>query len=207
MVSEPEPQRLREAARGVAHEWMAYWRVARAMTREPRRFMQQWADGERAALNPLACLLNAVAVQALCGVAWQTLRHTPDSGLPPWLEVLTPAAAMLNWAIVASLIHFPLKLLAPTRRWRTTLAAVMYVFAGPLLPFYIVRDCYLAGKLKQPPPSIAYVGLVIGAVLTTYLALALAGAHRTTWWRVVLAFVLGIVVLLLVGLALKRVIA
>ena len=190
MRGEPDPQWGRDAWRGFLHEWASYGRTALAVTTEPRRFMAAWAEGERAALNPLACMLNLFAVVTVANVIVMTVRHGSDD-TPPLLELFAPALQLATSSLLASAVHFPLKLLGTRRRWRTTLAATLFVTSGPMLPFYVVRDTLFANVATMTKHQVLAMAVPMGAAFIGYLVLTLAAAHRLAWWRVLLAFVLG----------------
>jgi hypothetical protein len=200
MVGEPDPHRdpqwLRDAWRGFVHEWLSYARTAWRVTRAPGQFMRAWADGDEAALNPLACIVNALAVAAAITAGRQLLFHSA-SNLPSWLELFAPALQIFNSALIASLMHFPLRLLGGRRPWRTSMAATLFVTSGPLLPLYVARNLLMEPmSLTQPPANVAVlaaVGLLIMGAMATYLVLTLSAAHRLPLWR-------ALVALLIIGL-------
>jgi hypothetical protein len=199
MASEPDPQWPREAWRGLVHEWRDYGRVVLAVTREPRRFMHEWADGRRAALNPLACMLNLIALITVMSVAVHQIAHVSDDETP-WHDLLKPIIRLVFSSALASTIHVPLRFLGAQRPWRTTLAAVLYVTAGPLLPLYLVRSV-LFQKIVTGGTTFAVFAIAIWSVLVIYLVLALSSAHGVPWWRVLLAFVIGMGVAIVIAIA------
>jgi hypothetical protein len=205
MAGEPDPNWPRQALRGFLHEWASYARAAVAVTIAPVRSMGAWADGERELLNPLVCLLNAIAIITVADVLVRVVRHVGDDS-PPWWDLLEPALRLFNTAVVASLLHLPLKLLGARRRWRTTFGAALYVSAGPMVPLYIVANALL-GKAPPrgtpAPPSLLAFAVVMTAVFTVYLIAAAAGAHRLRWWRALLATAIGAGVLVALSMLLK----
>jgi len=191
---ERDPQWIRVALGAVAHEWAAFGRTAWAATVAPARFAQQWADGEREALNPLACILNALAVVTASEVLWRLVARGGND-LPPWLDLLRPALQLFNSAVTVSLFHFPLVLLGGRRPWRTSFGVALFVTSGPMLPLYMARNALfpISFTAAPPPMDAAHIGFlaVLTVLLVGYLVVMLAGAHRVARWRVALAFALG----------------
>ena len=195
---ERDPQWIRSAVRAVGHEWLEYARTAWAATVAPGRFARQWADGERAALNPFACLVNALALVTVFNVLLRLAKHGGDE-LPPWLDLLRPALQIFNGAVMASLFHFPLRLLGARRPWRVSLGVAFFVTAGPMLPLYLLRAVvapidFAAAQPHLSPVQLA-INLAMSFALVALLVVALSGAHQVARWRAIVAFVLGASVL------------
>ena len=195
---ERDPQWIRAAVRAVGHEWSEYARTGWAATIAPGRFARQWADGERAALNPFACLANALALVTVFEVLLRIAWHGGGE-MPPWLDLLKPAIQVFNSAVMVSLFHFPLVLLGGRRPWRTSLGVALFVTAGPMLPLYLLRALIAPIDFAAPKPQlgVGQLAFVVGLTfaLVAYLVAALAGAHRVARWRVAVAFVVGASVL------------
>lgn len=191
MTSEPDPQWLSQAWRGFVDEWTHYARTVLAVTLRPRRFMRAWADGEAHALNPLVCMINAIAILTGAKLLARLALHRSDD-LPEWLELIDPALNLVLLAVIASLVHFPLRLLGGRRPWRTTLATTMFVASGPMMPLYLVRDALFPTFEAMQNPRFYLMAIPMFTVLLVYQVLTLASAHRVAWWRPLTAFMLGV---------------
>jgi hypothetical protein len=201
MAGEPDPNWPRQAWRAFLHEWAEYARAAVAVTRAPVRVVAEWAAGERELLNPFYCLLNAVAIVTAADVIVRAVRHTGDLGLPNWLELLLPALSLFNAAVVASLIHFPLRLLGGRGRWRSSFGASIYVNAGPMVPLQMVHSAIWPATINsKPTPAFLASFAMILLPFAFYLVATLSGALRVRWWRAALATAIG--ALLLAGVTL-----
>src|SRR5438309_5709466 len=148
---ERDPQWIRGALRAIAHEWGDYGRGAGSATVAPARFAREWADGERDALNPFACIANALALVTVSEVLWRYIAHG-GGDMPPWFDLLRPALQLFNSAVTVSLFHFPLVLLGGRRPWRTSFGIALFVASGPMVPLYLARNAVFPVTLTEPPP-------------------------------------------------------
>ncbi len=196
-----EPDWLRDAWRTFAHEWSGYVRAAISTTFTPRQFLRQWATGERPPVNPLVCLLNALGIVTIIN-ALQRVALPRPSQLPDWYDLVAPAIQLVNAAALASLIHFPLKLLGGRGRWRTSVAVALFVSAGPMVPVSVVRDLVQPISVAAPARADLLVLLPVLAIFALYLVAALAGAHRVALWRAVVALLMAAA--LVVGLSVAQ---
>lgn len=200
--AERDPKWIRAAAGAVVHEWREYARTAWATTVAPARSLRAWAAGESSALNPFACIANALALITVSELFWRFALHRSDD-LPPWFDLIKPALSVFNSAVTVSLFHLPLIALGGRARWRTSFAAALFVTSGPLLPLYLLRGAIVPIQLSLTrdltAPQLAYVGAIL-ATLLAYLVAALGGAHEVARWRVIVAIVIGSAALALLAL-------
>jgi hypothetical protein len=192
VVGEPDRQWPREATRAFAHEWAAFFATVWRVTRAPRQFAADWADGKVEALNPIFYTLNAVAVQAPWVILWNRLAHRPEAELPLWSQALGTLSEFL-YALVWTLpLHGVLRLCGGRRPLRSTYAISLYVVAGPvtflMLPFYSVLAFVpprLQAATPTPTPSLlllllasALIALGVVATWVVYASVAMAGLMR-----------------------------
>jgi hypothetical protein len=185
----PEPEWAGDAARSFAREWLAYARVAVAMTIRPRAFVRAWLAAPGDALNPIAASLQGIAILAAWAAACVQIFR-PEINVPWWAEALFPVAQLLSAVLVGIALHLPLKLLGAERQLPTTVAVLLYLTAGPMLLMRLVSTPIALATSRH---SLMY-GSVASSILTIiYYVVCMAAAHRMSWWRVLLAILLGIV--------------
>ncbi|MCU1281841.1 MAG: hypothetical protein JWM53_5387 [bacterium] len=204
MAGEPDPQWFREAVGAIAHEIFAWLRALAAVTRAPRRFVADWADGRTRPLNPLAFALNGLA---LAGPVTAIAVHVIDIGdddFPLWLLLVKPAIPWLYNLLFLVPVHLLLRLFGARRKLRTTFGAAFYA-GGPIV---IVRLLFLPLHLLAVTPryfadvrvalATGVVGIIEFGVFLYFMTAALAGAHKLRGWRafvsIALPFLVSIVV-------------
>jgi hypothetical protein len=187
-----DPQWPREAFAALAHEIVGWLRALLAVTRAPRRFAADWADGRIRPLNPLAFALNGLAVSGpvTAFVVWLVGMGTDE--LPIWGHI---AKWLFPWVYNLLLVlpmHAGLRLLGSRRPLRTTIGAFFYC-GGPMI---ILRLLLLPVQLLQMMPSherdwrvtiaASLAGLLQLALFGVYLVATQAGAHKLKPWRAAL---------------------
>jgi hypothetical protein len=191
MTGEPDPSWPSDAARAVGHEMAGYaqtvWRIARA----PARFAADWSDGKLAALNPLAFMLNALAVlgpwRALCG---RLLDPNPVSP-PIWFELLKPVWPVVANCVITALAHALMRPLGARRPLRSSVAMSLYVSGGPLAVVqFLTSPVSLYGYLHRFEPlgmAATMSNFALLAVFFAYLIVLEAALHRLPRWRAAVA--------------------
>jgi hypothetical protein len=186
-----DPDWLRQAALAFWHEIRAFLAAAWSCARAPTTFSRRWADGELEALNPLACLLNSLALRGPWHVLWIHLLGVPND-MPFWIELGKPILPVLSLLFYGCGVHGLLRLTGKRRPLRTSLGVTMFVNAGPMtalaLPVIPLNEAMLAGNSIGLAMSMANV--VVLAVFALYLTVSLAAVHRVRRGWIVLAFVL-----------------
>ena len=196
MTSEPDPPWLRDAVRAVGRELAAFGTTLWAIVASPARFADDWAAGRRRALNPLAFLLNALAVlgpwRALCA---RVIDPNPPT-TPLWFELGKPIFPVVINISVTALFHLLLKPLGGRRPLRSSLAMAMYVSGGPLsILNFLVSPLVLYGFIHHYHGAVAMASAVANLTLLGvfffYLIVTESSLHRLPRWRVTIAVVIA----------------
>jgi hypothetical protein len=196
MTSEPDPPWLRDAVRAVGHELAAFGATLSAIVASPARFADDWGAGRRRALNPLAFLLNALAVvgpwRALCA---RLLDPNPPT-TPLWLEVGKPILPVAVNISVTALFHLLLKPLGGRRPLRSSLAMAMYVSGGPLsILNFLISPLVIYGFLHRDHVTVAMTSaaanLALLGLFFGYLIVTQASLHRLPRCRVAIAVIIS----------------
>lgn len=184
------PPWLRDGARAAYHEVRAYLATTWAFSRRSFQFMSEWARGERQALNPLAMLATGAALTAamhqLAG-AVVGIEH-PDGLINSILSALGP---YVHYVVLGLLCH--LVLARRGARWTGALdsvAAALYAGAGPAAMAEAVGWLVVCAIWPFEKSQIA-VAVMLGTAFSVFcytLASALAGLHRGSGLRTLLAF-------------------
>lgn len=196
MTSEPDPPWLRDAARAVGREVAAFARTLWAIATSPARFADQWVSGQRRALNPLAFLLNALAVLGPWRALWARLVDPNPPTTPLWFELGKPIFPVIINVTVTALFHLILKPLGTRRPLRSSLAMAMYVSGGPLAILnFLLAPLMLYGFIHRENLTIvmtsAVANLGLLAAFIVYLIATQASLHRLPRWRVTIAVLLA----------------
>jgi hypothetical protein len=195
MTSEPDPPWVRDAARAVGHELAAYFVTLWAIASAPARFAAEWSDGRRPALNPLAFLLNSLAVVGPWRAIWARLLDPNPPTTPLWFEIGKPMLPVLISLVVTSWFHVLAVALGARRPLRSSMAITMYVSGGPLAILnFFTAPVVLYGFINRFSPVGLWAVLVNFALLAAffvYLVIAEAALHRLSRWRVTLAAVVA----------------
>lgn len=188
-MKEADPNWPRIAVAALAREVVEYLRTVAEVARAPSRFAAAWASGEREALNPLACLLNALAVLGPWHVLWAGLLDI-DEHTPMWIQLAKPALPVLGACFLAGGAHLVLWLGGTRRPLRTTLGVTLFVQSGPVtvlsLAFRPLSDLMMLGRATVIA-SLASFAVVI--VFCVYLVAGLSGALHTTRRRAAFAVI------------------
>lgn len=185
-----DPPWTREALAVITHEILGWLRALVAVTRAPRRFVADWADGRTRPLNPLAFALNGLTIAGPVTALIVHLVALPDDQLPFWVHVVKPLVPWAYNVLWLLPVHVGLRLVGGTRRLRTTIGAAFYA-GGPM---HIIRLFVLPVQLMQMqhPHDVLWsllsgvVALVQMTLLCIYLSAAMAGAHKLRTWRAAL---------------------
>jgi hypothetical protein len=196
MTGEPDPPWMRDAARAVGHELSTFAATLWAIVSSPARFAADWAAGQRHALNPLAFLLNALAVIGPWRALWARLVDPNPPTTPLWFELAKPAMPIVMNVSVTAIFHLLLKPLGGRRPLRSSLAMAMYVSGGPLaIMNFLVAPIVLYGFIHRTNVVIALIlavaNLALLALFFVYLIAMQASLHKLPRWRVTLAVVVA----------------
>jgi hypothetical protein len=194
-TSTPDPNWPRDALTAAMHEVGDYLALVWQTVAHPRRFYIEWSAGQRRALNPLAAMLNAVAVLGV----WQIiLRHALD--MPPkdnawWLELAQPILAAARACVFGLVCHFGVWIFGARRPLRTTLGAVLYCSGGAitflelvLLPIFVYAEPLLLLPKHELGVRMIVVmasGMVYSVAMLALLSVAIASAQGRKGWRIV----------------------
>jgi hypothetical protein len=191
MTSEPDPPWLRDAARAVGHEVAGYFATALTIARAPSQFAANWGEGRVRALNPLAFMLNALAVLGPWRALWARLLDPNPPTTPLWFEMAKPVLPVVINVSVTALFHALVRAMGSSRPLRSSLALALYTTGGPLaLVNFLAAPVMLAGYLHHTPLVFALwmvANLVALAVFFVYLVAMETALHRLGRWRVTLA--------------------
>jgi hypothetical protein len=189
---ETDPNWPRQAIAAVVGELVAWLRALLAVTRAPRRFAADWANGRTRVLNPLAFALNELAVvgpvHALCA---HLFGMTVE--LPLWLQAAKVVLLWLYTLAWVAPLHLALRALGGTRPLRTTLGAAIYG-GGPATILRLITMPVMLRIMTRPSLGGALAMLVLSLVellvVAIYMTAAIAGAHGVRSWRAAVPLVI-----------------
>jgi hypothetical protein len=192
MTGEPDPSWPRDAARAVGHEIATYARTVRLIMRGPARFAADWSAGRLPALNPLAFLLNALAVLGPWRAVWGRLFDPNPPTTPLWFELSKPIYPVVVNSVMTALAHVIIQPLGGRRPLRSSVAMTLYVSGGPLsVVGFLVAPLSLYGYLHRGSLLITTLtGLLNLTLLVTFFAYLIvmeAALHGISRWRVAFA--------------------
>jgi hypothetical protein len=196
MTSEPDPPWMRDAARAVGHELAAFATTVWAILSSPARFADDWAAGRRRALNPLAFLLNALAVVGPWRALWARLVDPNPPTTPLWFELCKPLLPVVVNLSVTMLFHALLRPLGARRPLRSSMAIALYVSGGPLaIVNFLAAPLVLYGYIHRDRPLVAIatalVNLGMLACFLVYLVVMQSSLHKVARWRATVAALLA----------------
>jgi len=191
-VTANDPPWIRDAARAVGREIAGYFATVRAFTRAPASFAVAWSSGEMRALNPLAFVLNALAVLGPWRALWARLFDPNPKSTPIWFDLLKPAAPIAVNVMVTSLFHVFVRVLGTQRPMRSSLAVALYVSGGPLAVLnFLLGPIVLYGFVHRLSRAVALwsalANFALLVVFLVYLVAAQAALHRMARWRITIA--------------------
>jgi hypothetical protein len=191
MNGEPDPHWIGNAARAVGREIGAYVATAWTVIRAPRRFATEWSNGTRVALNPLAFLLNALAVLGPWRALWARLLDPNPPTTPLWFELGKPVLPVVGNVLGMAVCHALVRLFGGQRPLRTSLAMAFYISGGPLfvLAFLAAPPSLYAFLHRESMVGFvsAFANLIVFVVFIVYTVITLRAVHRLSRWRVVVA--------------------
>ncbi len=203
----PDPHWPREAIGAILHELREYLRAAWAVARAPARFSAGWARGEVRALNPLACILNALAIAGPWRAFWARLLHI-EYAAPLWVDLGKPFLPAIGLTFFGGGVHLFLRLFADRGRirpLRTSLGITLFVNAGPMTMLGLVSrplaEAAIAGRAGLVGQLGSFVAVIIFGV---YLSIALAAAHGVPRKRVAVGVVLVLLTWMAIWVAFTR---
>jgi Yip1-like protein len=192
MNGEPDPHWIGNAARAVGREIAAYAATAWTILRSPRRFATEWSDGTRAALNPLAFLLNALAVLGPWRALWARLLDPNPPTTPLWFEIGKPVLPVVGNIIGMGVCHALMRLFGGRRPLRTSLAMAFYISGGPMFLFGMLASpltlyAFLHRQSLAVALASAFVNISVFVAFIVYTVITLRAVHRLSRWRTVVA--------------------
>jgi hypothetical protein len=187
-----------------------YFHQSFALLVGPRRFMEQWATGQRDTLNPLRFMglgiLLAVTTRHL-GERYVLGPASEIQNVAPLLRI--PLVVDLIFLVLALPAHGVMRLTGSRAPLRATVAAVIFAFTGPLVLMHIfgwLLSGLLLALTGSTPLMEVKAGLssrlyrhsvypwpiiVANMVALFYFARALAGVHRARWGWTLLALIIA----------------
>src|SRR5437879_3896310 len=185
-----DPPWVRDAFAAVAHEIMGWLRALVAVTRAPRRFVADWADGKTHPLNPVAFALNGLTVAGPVTALIVHLVKFPDDQLPFWAQVLKPLVPWTYNILSLLPVHADLRLVGGKRKLRTTIGASFYA-GGPMHIFRLFLLPFQLMQMLHPSDArlsliMTLLSLVLFVMFCVYVSSAMAGAHKLPMWRAAL---------------------
>ena len=196
MTGEPDPPWLRDAVRAVGHELATFADTLWAIVASPARFAADWSAGRRRALNPLAFLLNALAVLGPWHVLWARLVDPNPPTTPLWFELAKPALPVVFHVVVTAGLHLLLKPLGATRPLRSSLGMALYTSGGPLtIMNFAVAPLVLYAFIHRENLALtmasAVANLALLGIFFAYLVVVMASLHKVPRWRVSIAVIVA----------------
>ena len=196
MAGEPDPHWVRNAARAVAREIAAYLATASSVVRTPRQFAREWSEGTRAALNPLAFMLNALAVLGPWRVLWARIFDPNPPTTPLWWDLGKPVVPLAGNVIGMALCHALMRLFGGRRPLRTSLAMALYIGGSAMFGLSMLGSpLALYGFLHRENLLVNLVAglfnLGVFVVFIVYTVITLRAVHRLSRWRTVVAVLLA----------------
>ncbi len=195
-MTSPDPPWIRDAGRAVGREIGAYVATLRDFSRAPARFAVAWSSGEMAALNPLAFVLNALAVLGPWRATWARLFDPNPKSTPIWFDLAKPALPIVVNVVTTLVFHAIVRILGSKRPLRSSLAMALYVSGGPLAVLnFLLGPIVLYGFVHRLSAraalwsSLANFSLLI--ILLVYLVAAQAALHRMARWRITIAVLIA----------------
>ncbi|MFL5346699.1 MAG: hypothetical protein ACJ8AT_18110 [Hyalangium sp.] len=210
LAAESPPDWVRDIWRKYTRRVLDYFRQSFALLVGPRRFMEQWATGQRETLNPLR-FMGLGIVMAL------TTRHLGERYVLDPASEIQNVAPLLKIPLVVDLIflvlalpaHGVMRLSGSRAPLRATVAAIIFTATGPLVLMHIVGWllsglCLVltgsaplmeikAGLSSRLYRHSAYPWPIIFAnmVALFYFVRAIAGVHRARWGWALLALLVA----------------
>jgi hypothetical protein len=181
-----------------------------AMTIAPRRFMGEWATGQREALNPLRFLAVGTALEIVAERVSRWYLHLPRPDTT-WVGWITSSFGMTVFIVLMAAIMHGVLRLKSRAPLRSSIAATIFSTSGPgtllcLLSWGGACAYYAVFKrisvissagLTFPWP----VYLASMAPFFAWTVAALTGVHAVRWWWGLLAVLAVPIVIMAVSIA------
>ena len=194
-----EPQWVERAWQGAKRELLRFLRTSWAFAAHPRESGRLWAEGRLDTLNPLAYLLNTVAVLGPWRALWQIFLHVQS---PLWMEALWTLAPFLGVVLTSSFSHLLLSFAGGRRRITSTWAISIYATGGLVSAFQLIATPFLvlSDHIKTSQDwHDHWLAYVLGQSLVcpelVWQTLAMAGLHGLRARRVLVTQVFGMLAL------------
>lgn len=180
-----EPDWVSTTSRAIRREIRSYFHTAWAFGWRPRETARAWADGRFKALNPLAYLLNSLAIIGPWRALWQRILKLPD--LPLAQDIVLAAGPFIGVLAVGSFHHLLFRLLGSKRRIQSGWAIAIYSTGGfPTLLSLVstpiaIRAAYLTTPaLLRANWHLLALSQVVGIVVLLWQNAAVAGLYGTS---------------------------
>ena len=185
------PAWLRDGFAAMWHEVRSYLGTSWDLTRAPAQFANDWFEGKRTALNPLAMLATGATVLAAVRQLAMTILGLPrpDSLISAIASALGPYA---HYLLIGVMCHFAISIGSRDRsaRLTDTIAMALYAGAGPTAIAEGVGWLLLCALMPLGHDDLVR-SIMLGLAFTVFcfvLATQLGGLHRPAAWRVAFAF-------------------
>src|SRR5207245_831818 len=127
LVVSSEPAWVGDALRRSWEKFRLFFATAWSMTRTPRRFGHDWAEGRHVAINPLGFF--GASLGAFGPLLYVIRRFLDVDGVAPigWLRQVEPS---LQWIVLGLLCHAMLRPLGATRGLSLTVGISLFAGGG-----------------------------------------------------------------------------
>ena len=207
----PEPLWVATTWEAAKDEVTSYLRTAWAFGVRPQATARAWAERRFRALNPLAYLLNSLAIIGPWRALWQRILHVPESSFTA--DLTSATAPFVGVLAFGSLHHLLFRILGSKRHVQSSWAMSIYTTGGlPTVLGLVVAPFALKAQHAVWLPILLHQAVALVSLVMQNAALAgLYGTSRRRAAGVQIAssmlFVLTLVVVVtqleLVGSLLK----
>jgi hypothetical protein len=190
---------LRDGLAHVVQGFTRFFLTAAHITRHPRRFAVDWANGELRAFNPLGFFATAAGVTETVGLVVDRItgQGASSSAVDFVVQSVDP---YVSYFLLGLLCHGFLKPLGARGPWSMTLGMSLFAGGGPAAAADILTHLLRLAVGVLPKESewrvsstvdVVAAGsiLLANAVFLVAFALGLAGIHRLRLGRILVALV------------------
>jgi hypothetical protein len=177
-----------------------------AMTVAPRRFMEEWATGQREALNPLRFLAVGAALEIVAERVSRWYLHLPRPDTT-WVGWITSSFGVTVFTVLMAAIMHAVLRLKSRAPLRSSIAATIFSTSGPGTLLCLLSwggSCTYYAVFKRIPimssAGMTFPWPVYLASMAPFFAwtvAALTGVHAVRWWWGLLA-VLAVPIVIMV---------
>jgi hypothetical protein len=172
------PPYVVDAARITRAEIASFLHTLARVCVRPGAFVAGWAAGNEPALNPIAFMLNALAVSGAYQALVVRLAQAGGNTQPLWIDGLRAVIPFVQTFAHCAIIHMVLRAGGPTRPLRSTIAAGLFVSGGPsLVATLLFFPVFAYASVRGPAGAVAGSGFAMAVVWLTWLGRALFGLY------------------------------